>query len=255
MTLEQMKAQLGMESVPEVFESLYEQVKDTWQDRAALILSDDFITDVIERSGQMTAYVEQILAGAKGVRENPAMCLLVCILEAYMGLDTKPDNSYIAPEGEGVTYDMLHLFPTMPAILKVAENFRNRNVPADVIANTMKIYTDAKTVEFENVLVGDVYMVIGQSNVAYNFQTYLYASSTDKQNYGANMIDETLPIRLHYNTLNEGEAQGYPKRGTTEVCPDVVHNRTWERPTNASVGRFTAIGYCFAWNFVQMTAP
>ena len=49
MTLEQMKAQLGMESVPEVFESLYEQVKDTWQDRAALILSDAFITDVIER--------------------------------------------------------------------------------------------------------------------------------------------------------------------------------------------------------------
>ena len=142
MTLEQMKAQLGMESVPEVFESLYEQVKDTWQDRAALILSDAFITDVIEKSGQMTAYVEQILAGAKGVRENPAMCLLVCVLEAYMELDTKPDNSYIAPEGEGVAYDMLHLFPTMPAILKAAENFRKRNVPADVIANTMKIYTE-----------------------------------------------------------------------------------------------------------------
>ena len=142
MTLEQMKIQLGMESVPEVFESLYEQVKDTWQDRAALILSDEFITDVIEKSGQMTAYIDAILAGAKGVRENPAMCLLVCILEGYMGLDTKPDNSYIAPEGEGVTYDMLHLFPTMPAILKAAENFRNRNVPEDVIKNTMKIYTE-----------------------------------------------------------------------------------------------------------------
>ena len=32
MTLEQMKAQLGMEIVPEVFETLYEQVKDTWQE-------------------------------------------------------------------------------------------------------------------------------------------------------------------------------------------------------------------------------
>lgn len=127
-------------------------------------------------------------------------------------------------------------------------------LPANAeLGNTMKIYTDTKTVEFENVLVGDVYMVIGQSNVAYQFAAYLQAASTDKQNYGANMIDENLPIRLHYNTLGEGEAQGYPKRGTTEVCPDVVHNRTWERPTNASVGRFTAIGYCFAWNLVQMT--
>lgn len=121
------------------------------------------------------------------------------------------------------------------------------------LGNTMKIYTDTKAVEFNDVLVGDVYMVIGQSNVAYHFTTYMQAGNTDKENYGTNMIDESLPIRLHYNTLNEGEAQGYPKRGTTEVCPDVVHNRTWERPSNASVGRFSAIGYCFAWNFVQMT--
>ena len=127
-------------------------------------------------------------------------------------------------------------------------------LPANAeLGNTMKIYTDTKTVEFENVLVGDVYMVIGQSNVAYTFQNYLYASNTDTKNYGANMMDENLPIRLHYNTLNEGEANGYPKRGTTEVCEDVVHNRTWEKPGPAAVNRFTAIGYCFAWNLVQMT--
>lgn len=121
------------------------------------------------------------------------------------------------------------------------------------LGNTMKIYTDSKTVEFKDVLVGDVYMVIGQSNVAYSFYNYLCAANTDRENYGTNMIDESLPIRLHYNTLNEGEAHGYPKRGTTEVCPDVVHNRTWERPGTTSVNRFTAIGYCFAWNLVQMT--
>ena len=121
------------------------------------------------------------------------------------------------------------------------------------LGNSMKIYTDSKEVVFDDVLVGDVYMVIGQSNVAYSFGSYLSASNTDKENYGANMIDESLPIRLHYNTLNENEAHGYPKRGTTEVCPDVVHNRTWEKPNSTSVNRFTAIGYCFAWNFVQMT--
>jgi len=143
MTLEQMKSELGLECVPEVFASLYEQMKDTWEDRAALILSDGFITDVIEKSGQMTAYSEPILTAAKGVRENSALCLLVCLLEGYMGLDTKPDDSYIAPKGEGVTYDILHLFPTLPAILKAIENFRKRNVPEDVIANTIKTYTEA----------------------------------------------------------------------------------------------------------------
>lgn len=121
------------------------------------------------------------------------------------------------------------------------------------LGNAMKIYTDTKEIVFSDVLVGDVYMVIGQSNVAYSFTTYLQASNTNKIDYGSNMIDESLPIRLHYNTLNETEAHGYPKRGTAEVCPDVVHNRPWEKPNAASVGRFTAIGYCFAWNFVQMT--
>ena len=127
-------------------------------------------------------------------------------------------------------------------------------LPANAeLGNSMKIYTDTKEVVFKDVLVGDVYMVIGQSNVAYNFYNYLTASNTDTVNYGTNMIDESLPIRLHYNTLNEGEAQGYPKRGTTEVCPDVVHDRTWEKPNTTSVSRFSAIGYCFAWNLVQMT--
>ena len=121
------------------------------------------------------------------------------------------------------------------------------------LGNEMKIYTDTKEVIFSDVLVGDVYMVIGQSNVAYSFYTYVNAPNTDTQNYGWNMVDESLPIRLHYNTLNETEAHGYPKRGTTEVCPDVVHDRKWERPDTESVSRFTAIGYCFAWNFVQMT--
>lgn len=121
------------------------------------------------------------------------------------------------------------------------------------LGNQMKIYTDSKEVVFNDVLVGDVYMVIGQSNVAYSFGSYLGASNTDRQNYGVNMIDESLPIRLHYNTLNENEAHGYPKRGTAEVCPDVVHDRTWEKPSNLSVNRFTAIGYCFAWNLVQLT--
>ncbi|MBQ7379656.1 MAG: hypothetical protein IJW70_08295 [Clostridia bacterium] len=121
------------------------------------------------------------------------------------------------------------------------------------LGNAMMIYTDTKEIVFSDVLVGDVYMVIGQSNVAYSFNAYLGASNTDKANYGSNMIDESLPIRLHYNTLNENETHGYPKRGTTEVCRDVVHNRTWEKPSTESVGRFTAIGYCFAWNFVQMT--
>ena len=142
MTLEQMKAELSLPTIPKAFDALYEQMKDTWQDRAALILSDHFVTEVVEKSGQMTAYLEKIREGARAIRENPALSLLVCLLEGYMGLDTKPDNSYIAPEGEGVAYDMLHLFPTMPMIVKAIDNFRQRKVPEDVIAYTMKIYTD-----------------------------------------------------------------------------------------------------------------
>ncbi len=102
-------------------------------------------------------------------------------------------------------------------------------------------------VVFADVLVGDVYMVIGQSNVAYGMNAHC-------ANHGlsiSSFADADAPIRLKYNTLND--TAGYPARGTTEVCEDVVNGRPWWRPTVSNINQFTALGYLFAQEIVAKT--
>ncbi|MBQ7316638.1 MAG: hypothetical protein IJW90_05940 [Clostridia bacterium] len=118
------------------------------------------------------------------------------------------------------------------------------------MGHTMKIYTDKKAVEFTNVLVGDVYMVIGQSNVAYAMNEHWNANNTDDK-AGKNVIDGDAPIRIHYNSL--GQVTGYPQRGTEEVCDELKNGSVWQKATLANIGRFSAIGYLFAYNYIDIT--
>ena len=119
------------------------------------------------------------------------------------------------------------------------------------MGHSMRIYTDKKEVVFENVLVGDVYMVMGQSNCAYTVANHhQYVNTPDKG--GKDTLDYDAPIRIHYNSLVQ--TAGYPRRGTAEVCKEVVSGSTWQRADSyADVQNFTAIGYLFAHNYVKLT--
>lgn len=121
---------------------------------------------------------------------------------------------------------------------------------ADAVGAEMKIYTDTKTVTFKDVLVGDVYMVVGQSNVQYEMRTLL----NELEKIGEareESIDESAIIRLLQRTTND--TAGYPQGGTTEVCRDLVGERTWTLPTRDNVMDFSAIGYYFAREIVKRT--
>ena len=119
------------------------------------------------------------------------------------------------------------------------------------LGHTMKIYTDTKTVEFTDVLVGDVYMVMGQSNCAYTVANHhAYNNTADKG--GKDALDYDAPIRLHYNSLTQ--MVGYPTRGTAEVCEEVCSGSTWQRADSyADIQNFSAIGYLFAYNYLSLT--
>ena len=118
------------------------------------------------------------------------------------------------------------------------------------MGHTMKIYTDKKQVKFDNVLVGDVYMVIGQSNVAYSMANHWAFNNTPDKG-GQTAIDDNAPIRIHYNSLSQ--TTGYPQRGTKEVCTELRNGSVWQKATKTSIGNFTAIGYLFAYNMIDLT--
>ncbi len=115
------------------------------------------------------------------------------------------------------------------------------------LGNNMTVRCGSNEIVFEDVLVGDVYMVIGQSNVAYAMSAHCAAKGKAIGDY----VDADAPIRLYYNTLQD--TAGYPARGTEEVCEDVVNGRGWWLPTSSNVSRITAVGYLFALDIVEKT--
>ena len=102
--------------------------------------------------------------------------------------------------------------------------------------NSMRIYTDRTAFVFENVLVGDVFMVIGQSNVAYSMAAHR-AAVPEAERGGVGYDVPSTPIRLHYNSLTQETGV---TRGTEEVCAELRNRETWKRADAAAVQDFSA---------------
>ena len=115
---------------------------------------------------------------------------------------------------------------------------------ADVTGAEMKIYTDKKTVTFTDVLVGDVYLVMGQSNTAYTVSEHLAYDDPETQGGGVTAINPDSIIRL--NRLYTSTDTSNPQLGTDEVMSDLYCDRYWTKTTLSDTKSFSAIGYYFA---------
>lgn len=117
--------------------------------------------------------------------------------------------------------------------------------------NDMRIYTDTQEVVFTDVLVGDVYMVIGQSNCAYSMTNHWqYIDKNDEEHVAQKFVDGDLPIRLNYNSFQTSYGN---KRGTTDLTKDIKAKTSWRKASKGTVSTFSAIGYLFAYNIVKLT--
>lgn len=141
MTLEEMQRALALPHIPDAFPAIYEKLADTCERRAQRILSDDFISQTISECYALAAYREEVLRGAQVLRKNPALCLLVCLLEQWLREGGDPAQSgYVPPKGEGIEFDLLHLYPAIPTMPESVAYLRRRNVPENVIAGTLQEY-------------------------------------------------------------------------------------------------------------------
>jgi len=113
---------------------------------------------------------------------------------------------------------------------------------ADTTGAEMTIYAgENKTVTFKDVLVGDVYLILGQSNAA-------LALNESVKGGNAVDIDENSIIRLNY--LN-GSGGTYAEKGTDYVYKDLENTTLWTKTTQAQALRFSGIGYHFAQEMVE----
>ena len=120
---------------------------------------------------------------------------------------------------------------------------------ADTNGAEMKIYTDKKEIVFSGVLVGDVYMVIGQSNVEYSVSTHLEYTDAATQGGGIDAIDPNSIIRL--NCTNNASGGSFPQKGTAEVVKDLKNTKQWTKTTVNDTLPFSALGYYFAREMVE----
>ncbi len=141
MNVEQMKKELGMKSVPGCFFDIYNEIADSYEERAESILSDEYLRKTLTEGYALLPYIDTVIEAAAKVRKNGALRLLVCLLEKWVRSGGNPnDAEYDAPEGEGLEYDFFHLFAAIPAIPECVSFFRDRNVPENIIETTMHEY-------------------------------------------------------------------------------------------------------------------
>lgn len=140
MTLEKMTQKLQMQTVPECFSAIYHEIRDSWEDRAQQILSDDYIKNTLADSYTLAGRVDIILQAAGQLRQNKALCLLVCLLERWVRQAAIDMQQYQPPAGVGLAYDFLHLFPAISTMPESVAHLRQRGVPEEVIVETMAEY-------------------------------------------------------------------------------------------------------------------
>ena len=116
------------------------------------------------------------------------------------------------------------------------------------MGHTMMIYGDGVSYSFNDVLVGDVYMVIGQSNIAYgvgyHIQNVPGASQAD--------LDYDAPIRLHCSNINP--TIDYTGKGSGKNSDTVRSGARWKKADAYNkIYDFSALGYFFALNYAKLT--
>jgi len=152
--------------------------------------------------------------------------------------------------GKKVTVEIMG--QTADALIENGEWVAILNAPYEACAelgNDLLVYTDKMECRFKDVLIGDVFMVIGQSNVQYPIQSYLNSEPDLKWTLDELSYDSIIRINYNSNT----DSTGYPVRGTTAVCKDVVTDNGWVLPDEDNILRLSAIGYFMAHQIVELT--
>lgn len=109
--------------------------------------------------------------------------------------------------------------------------------------NNLMISGAQKQLVFKDVLVGDVYFVMGQSNAQWPYYA-VFADLPDDSPAREISVRASDPIRLYRTTVDD--TSGYPTRGTTILMEDVGHDRGWQLPSQTNVDPFSALGYYYA---------
>ncbi len=128
--------------------------------------------------------------------------------------------------------------------------FRQKFAANPSLGNDLVVYSGDETeYVFEDVLIGDVFMIVGQSNVQYSMGQYL--ANEPELKWTKELLKENSIIRYNYNSNTQSE--GYPARGTEDVCADAINDFGWVKPDASNIEELSAMGYLIAHQIAELT--
>ena len=169
--------------------------------------------------------------------------------------------STAANEGKIVTATLGDM--TGYAVIKNKEwkiTFPN-TLPASTEPLMLTVNTAKATKNFRNILIGDVYYVIGQSNVFYGMANQVQEMNANKLSLEVDYNDSRNMRFFRASSTYTSSYTGSDAQGTTTLMQDVPDDSKWltasgiqSQVTNPpATGSFSALGYLFAYNMSNKT--
>lgn len=105
---------------------------------------------------------------------------------------------------------------------------------------TLKVKSGEHTVLLKDVMIGDVWLCSGQSNMAFPLKSSATAQAT------LSHLNKNLPIRLlKYNPLAETDNIAWDEKTLNQINELDYFSGTWAKPDENTVGNFSAVAYYF----------
>ena len=138
-------ASLGVRAPEQRFEEIYKNACEEYENSGVFFLNDEYIIKVNSLYNSLSNCVNDLLAAAKNIRENKGLSVFALfVYRAMMNRTLFKSHlaEFVFPNGDGVAYDFLPLLILVPTIEELGTKLKKRQIPEDIIRDTLKQYED-----------------------------------------------------------------------------------------------------------------
>lgn len=119
------------------------------------------------------------------------------------------------------------------------------------MGNNLRVYSASNEKIFKDIMVGDVYLVIGQSNAAQTVADHLSNAMGDPK-YGPKFNRKDITAEENIRIIQNLSTDPTTKNANMAIAENLMHNRKWRNPKKIAM-QTSALGYFFAKQMSQKT--
>ena len=132
---------LNLSTLPQEFEPQYQATLNEFNEKGVFFLESDYIKYISKKTGTLSEYLPVIIDAAEKIKADPDASLYA--LFVYYALkDRNLFIKYIGSFSYPEEYNLFNFVCLIPSIENTFSNYKKRNVPDDIIKETLKVYDE-----------------------------------------------------------------------------------------------------------------